>query len=102
MWHYAEHWLQAHAAIGLATGGIMAFLRYLPKPLLELVVMFSKDEDRRLFCLELLRLRRKDAASIASYLPDQADNAPAGSPDGSGSTHRRGLRALFARNSSTP
>lgn len=75
----AEQWIQAHAAVVgwlMVGGSVLAALgRYLPRVVLELLAAWSKDERRQRLCLEMLRLRRKDAATLASYL-DPPPGAP--------------------------
>jgi hypothetical protein len=56
-------WATCIASIG-------ASLRYLPKALVLLVAAFTHDETRSRQCLEVLRLTRRDASSIPSYLPE--------------------------------
>lgn len=80
MWSVAEHMLQAHGVVGawLVGGGLLLYsaAKYLPRPILEVIALLTKDERRRLVCLEMIRLRRKDAASLPTYLPQkqQADS----------------------------
>lgn len=52
-------------------------IRFLPRPLLELAAFATRDEHRRLVCLEMIRLRHKDAASLPSYL-DRPTNTTSG------------------------
>jgi hypothetical protein len=44
--------------------------RYLPLVVIRLVAAFTGDEDRHRRCMEVLRLSRRDAARIPSYLPE--------------------------------
>ena len=83
MWQEWEHWLQAHTAIALwlAAGGTAAntMFRYLPRLLLELIAIRARDPATRAVCLETIRLRRRDAASLPTYLnPSAAGHEPAG------------------------
>jgi hypothetical protein len=72
MWMIAEHLLHAHRVLllWLAVGGAVtsAVFRYLPRGILELVVVLAKDNERRLAALEAIRLRRKDAATLPPYV----------------------------------
>ncbi len=83
MWPYIQHVLASHGVeAGVALGGGVLFLasRYLPRPLLELAAARTRDPDRRLLYLEMIRLRHKDAALLPSYLPQPAQQTP-GDPD---------------------
>jgi hypothetical protein len=77
---YVEHWLLAHTSIGMlvviGVAVIAAAFRYLPRPLLELAAVLTRDPQRRLLYLELIRLRRRDAASLKSYLPEPPGPEP--------------------------
>jgi hypothetical protein len=57
------------------TAGVFVLIKLLPTWLARLIVIFTKDEDRRLACLEVLRLRRRDAGEIPSYI-QQPRKAP--------------------------
>ena len=43
--------------------------RYLPLGVVRLVGAFTNDEVRHRRCMEVLRLARRDAAKIPSYVP---------------------------------
>jgi hypothetical protein len=43
--------------------------RYLPLGVIRLVAAFTHDEQRHRRCMEVLRLARRDASSIPSYVP---------------------------------
>ena len=60
-WQYLHWVVYVSAAIGT--------WRYLPLTLVRLVAAFTHDDQRRRQCLEVIRLSRKDAANIPSYLP---------------------------------
>lgn len=49
-------------------GGI-GIWRYLPLAVIRLVAAFTRDEQRHRRCVEVLRLARRDASRIPSYLP---------------------------------
>lgn len=57
--------------------GTIVIIRYLPTGIVQILAVLTHDDGRRLACLEVLRLRRRDAASIPSYLVNepQADQA---------------------------
>jgi hypothetical protein len=50
-------------------GAAMGVWRYLPLTVIRLVAAFTKDECRHKRCMEVLRLSRRDAARIPTYLP---------------------------------
>jgi hypothetical protein len=66
--------------------GVVVLIRYLPAGIVQILAVVTRDNDRRLACLEVLRLRRRDAATIPSYLKahsgpnhvDDAGESPAG------------------------
>jgi hypothetical protein len=72
MWKLAEHLLSSHnelitwVVVGVLVTGVL--FKYLPRGLLELVVIMSKDDGRRRAALEAIRLRRPDAATLAPYI----------------------------------
>lgn len=70
-------WLQGHVSVLMILGGtVTGALRFAPRFFLEIVIVCTGDENRRLACLELIRLRkvrRRDAAKIPPYLPKPAD-----------------------------
>ena len=80
MWSFAEQLLRVHGVVGawLVGGGLVLYsaLRFLPRPLLEVAAVMTRDGQRRLVCLEMLRLRHKDAASLPSYLPQKQELDP--------------------------
>jgi len=62
---YWQHlWWMAYVAAGV---GIW---RYLPLTVVRLVAAFTQDEQRHRRCMEVLRLARRDASTIPTYLPD--------------------------------
>jgi len=76
------------AAIG-PTG--LALWRYAPRAFLMLVGGLTKDPQRSKQCAEMLRLQRKDAKDLPSYLvSERRDNQPAKSRAPSARKHRRG------------
>lgn len=46
--------------------------RYIPLGVIRLVAAFTRDEQRHRRCMEVLRLTRRDASSIPSYLSSSA------------------------------
>jgi hypothetical protein len=61
-WEYL-HWA-VYAGVGVAAW------RYLPRTVVYLTAAFTRNEQRQRQCLEVLRLSRKDAAKIPSYLKE--------------------------------
>ena len=57
-------------------GAAIGVWRYLPLWLVRLVAAFTNSDQRRRQCLEVLRLARKDAASLPSYLPSEPSSPP--------------------------
>jgi hypothetical protein len=55
-------------------GGAMGVWRYLPLTVIRLVAAFTKDERRHKQCMEVLRLARRDASHIPSYVVDTSDH----------------------------
>jgi hypothetical protein len=53
---------------GCAVAGFGGW-RYVPLVVIRLTAAFTKDDLRQRRCLEVLRLARRDAAQIPSYLP---------------------------------
>jgi hypothetical protein len=49
-------------------GGAMGVWRYLPLTVIRLAAAFTKDECRHRRCMEVLRLARRDASHIPSYV----------------------------------
>ena len=43
--------------------------RYMPLTVVRLVAAFTRNQTRHKQCMEVLRLARRDAARIPSYLP---------------------------------
>ena len=76
------HWLSAHSqhffwVVYVAGGGLLTW-KYAPLTLVRLVGAFTTDPQRHRQCAEILRLARKDAADIPSYvgeLPTRSDLA---------------------------
>ena len=54
--------------------------RYVPRAFLMLVGGLTKDPQRSKQCAEMLRLQRKDAKDIRSYLVDAPEQQPSQSP----------------------
>jgi hypothetical protein len=54
-------------------GGAMGVWRYLPLTVIRLVAAFTKDECRHKRCMEVLRLARRDASHIPSYIAAPSD-----------------------------
>ena len=105
MWRQWEHRLQAHSVIALwlAAGGAAAntVIRQLPRLILEIVAIRTRDPATRSVCLETIRLRRRDAASLPTYLnPPIADcrsmGPSAATPDARGAPVARAGRAAGA------
>lgn len=66
--------LLRQASVPVIVGGaVTVAFRYVPRFFLEIVIACTRDEDRRLACLEAIRLRRKDASALPSYLPPPID-----------------------------
>ena len=72
------HWeyLRWMAYVGAALGA----WRYLPLTIIRLVAAFTHNERRHKQCMEVLRLARRDASSIPSYLPESNALASGGDP----------------------
>ena len=49
-------------------GGAVGVWRYLPLTVIRLVAAFTRDERRHKQCMEVLRLARRDASRIPSYV----------------------------------
>lgn len=82
-------WLQGHVSVLIVAGGAVAgALRFAPRFFLELVVALTKNQERRLACLEAIRLRRKDASTLPSYLPPPATRPRSGAEPVSASPRR--------------
>ena len=81
-WEYAA-WA-ASSPIGLA-----AAWRYAPRAFLMLVGGLTKDPQRSKQCAEMLRLQRKDAGSIQSYLADPPARLPSQLPQSAAHPARR-------------
>ena len=64
-------WAALVASIG-------ASIRYLPKALVFLVAAFTSNTSRSRQCLEALRLTRRDAPYIPSYLPPSGGSTSSG------------------------
>jgi hypothetical protein len=82
--------------------------RKLSLPVFRIIAVFSRDDDRRQYALEILRLARRDAASIPSYLGQTQPRAHdrrvshhprkrPGSENSSQRSRRHGLRGHYAR-----
>ena len=61
-WEYL-HW------VGYAVAGVGVW-RYIPLAVVRFVAAFTHDEQRARQCMEVLRLARRDASRIPTYLSD--------------------------------
>jgi hypothetical protein len=70
----------------------LALWRYAPRAFLMLVGGLTKDPQRSKQCAEMLRLQRKDAKDLPSYMLNERrrDNPPAESRAPRARKHRRG------------
>ena len=64
---------------GSSPVGLVAIWRYAPRAFLMLVGGLTKDPQRSKQCAEMLRLQRKDASNIQSYLVDPPAQQPTAS-----------------------
>lgn len=48
---------------------VLSAWRFLPLAIVRLVAAFTRNETRHKQCMEVLRLARRDAARLSSYLP---------------------------------
>lgn len=62
----ALHWGNLQWVICVAIGA--GTWRYMPLAVVRLVITFTHNKQRVCQCLEILRLARRDAPSIDSYL----------------------------------
>lgn len=72
------HWVYIFSAVSGPIG--LATWRYAPRAFLMLIGGLTKDPQRSKQCAEMLRLQRKDAKELPSYLVDwsrQDSNGPA-------------------------
>jgi hypothetical protein len=65
------HWEYIVCAVGGPAG--LATWRYAPRAFLMIVGGLTKDLQRSKQCAEMLRLQRKDAKELSSYLTDSPD-----------------------------
>jgi hypothetical protein len=72
MTHSGEY-LQWVAYVLSAVGG----LRFLPLAVVRLTAAFTGNEARHRQCLEVIRLARRDAAQIPTYVSTQSNRAEA-------------------------
>jgi hypothetical protein len=63
---------------GYAVAGV-GIWRFLPLAVIRLVAAFTHNEQRHKQCMEVLRLTRRDASSIPTYVSDA--NAPPSRPN---------------------
>lgn len=63
------HWYYLVWALG-GPAGIAAAWRYMPEAILKLRGGLTKDPQIHRHCAEMVRLSRKDAKDLASYLTD--------------------------------
>lgn len=71
MVHYWDYLRAAGAVLGTAGAW-----RFLALPVYRYVAVFSRRTDRRRYALEVLRLARKDAANLPSYVEDPRGIGP--------------------------
>ena len=68
------HWFTAHSQyffwVADVIGGGLVTWKYMPLTFIRLVGALTKNPQRHRQCAEILRLARKDAASIPSYFVD--------------------------------
>ena len=62
------YWEYLHWVVFVGAG--VGTWRYLPRTVVYLTAAFTRNEQRQRQCLEVLRLSRKDAAEIPSYLKE--------------------------------
>jgi hypothetical protein len=72
---WMAHWEYVVWA-GSSPVGLVAIWRYAPRAFLMLVGGLTKDPQRSKQCAEMLRLQRKDASNIQSYLVDPPAQQP--------------------------
>jgi hypothetical protein len=72
------HWVYIFSAVSGPLG--LAAWRYAPRAFLMLAGGLTKDPQRSKQCAEMLRLQRKDAKDIRSYLVDSPPQQPSQSP----------------------
>lgn len=58
-------------------GASTAMWRFLALPVYRAIAVFSRNPERKLYALEVLRLARPDASSIPSYLAGPKKPEPA-------------------------
>jgi hypothetical protein len=68
------HWEYIVSAISGPLG--LAAWRYAPRAFLMMVGGLTRDPQRSRQCAEMVRLSRKDAKDIRSYLTDSPDDKP--------------------------
>ncbi len=66
------HWEYILSAVGGPLG--LAAWRYAPRAFLMMVGGLTKDLQRSKQCAEMIRLSRKDAKELPSYLVEDPDN----------------------------
>ena len=83
-----SHWQYILCGLG-GPAGFAAAWRYMPRAFLMLVGGLTRNPQRSRQCAEMIRLARKDAKDITSYLADVPEGAklPASRP--SAAEHRR-------------
>jgi hypothetical protein len=64
----APYWEYVRWAVYVASA--LGAWRLLPLTVVRLVAAFTRNETRHKQCMEVLRLARRDAARIPSYLPE--------------------------------
>jgi hypothetical protein len=71
----AQHW--EYLSWGAYVVAALGAWRYMPLAIVRLVAAFTSDERRHKQCMEVLRLARRDAARIPSYISaPSTDNKP--------------------------
>jgi hypothetical protein len=73
------HWMYVFSAVGGPVG--FAAWRYAPRAFLMLVGGLTRDPQRSRQCAEMLRLQRKDAKELPSYLVDSPQLQLSGTAD---------------------
>ncbi len=75
-----SHWEYIVYAVG-GPAGLAATWRYVPRAFLMIVGGLTKDLQRSKQCAEMLRLQRKDAKELSSYLANSpgSDSRPSSS-----------------------
>jgi hypothetical protein len=70
----APHWQYLHWVVYVSA--VVGAWRYVPLAIVRSVAAFTRDDQRHRQCMEVLRLARKDASSIPTYLTGRKRVAP--------------------------